>query len=275
MPMSKLPVSVLIIAQNSQTSLRRCLDSLQDFAEIVLVDGGSTDQTIAIAQEYPNVVVHHSPWPGFIAQRNISIDKASHDWCLMMDSDEAMTPAAVAYVEKTITSANPKKLYRIMRTEYFEGQALEYGHGRSNYQERLFQTKHIRYTGGNHHEHLIDGRLAKVGDPEMADFPPELRILHWPGYDFAEWIMKMPRFVTLVAEEKLARGKRVGILELFIAMPAGFIQVYGKSWRLGKIGFLIACREACYRTLIKAFIFARTHYHKEKVGNEFERKHLG
>ncbi len=273
--MSKIPVSVLIIVQNAEDSFRRCLESLQDFVEIVVVDGGSTDQTLQIAKEYANVAIYHNPWPGFIAQRNVSIDKATQNWCLMMDADEAITPEAVAYVRQIVASANPKKLYRIMRTEYFEGQALEYGRGRSDYQERLFQTKHIRYSGGNHHEHLIDGRKAVVGDPEMGDFPPSLRILHWPHYDFAEWVKKMPRFVTLVAEEKLARGKKVGVLEVIATLGATFFQIYAKSWPMGKVGFLIACRETCYRTLVKCYIFARCNFRSGKQTKNFEQKHLG
>ncbi len=272
--MSKLPISVLIIAQNASFSLKRCLDSLSDFSEIVLIDGGSTDDTIEIAQSYENVRVHKNPWPGFIEQRNFSIDKANHDWCLMMDSDEAVTQELVECIKQEITKPGAKKLYRIVRTEYFEGVAIENAFGRSDFQERLFQTKHIRYTGGNHHEHLIDGRLAKIGDPDMADFPRHLRILHWPGYDMDAWIKKLPRFVTLVANEKISRGKSTSALTVLLTLFGTFFQIYAKSWRQGRVGFLISVNEACYRTLVKAKIYANGNLQESSVKKQFEKEFL-
>lgn len=272
--MNKISASVLIIAQNSEISLRRCLDSLKDFQEVVFVDGGSTDNTLKIASEYENVVVYQNAWPGFVAQRNFSIDKATHDWCIMIDSDEAFTPELVAEVRNVIAVKNPKKLYRIIRTEYFEGIPIEYGRGSSEYQERLFQKNHIRYTGGVHHGHLIDGRFAKVGDPEMADLAPHLRILHWPSYDFEDWIKKVPRFILLIGQEKIKKGKRVGYAEMLITIFLSFFQLYGKSWKNGKIGFSIACREVAYRILLKLYIFNRTHFHKNALKENFEKTYL-
>tara|TARA_R110000868_G_scaffold154736_2_gene380953 strand:- start:15526 stop:16347 length:822 start_codon:yes stop_codon:yes gene_type:complete len=272
--MSKLSVSVLIIAQNAAYSLRRCLDSLTAFDEVVLVDGGSRDATLEIAKEYPNVKVYQNPWPGFIAQRNFSIDQASHPWCFMMDADEAVTPEVVEEIARVIASSEAKKLYRIVRTEYFEGEAIEFAYGRSDYQERLFQTKHIRYTGGNHHEHLIDGRLAKPGDSEMGDFNPKLRILHWPHYGIDDWIKKLPRFIVLVAEEKIERGKRASAFVVLATLFGTFFQVYAKSWRQGKVGFVISVSEACYRTLVKINMYTKKNVRKDRSKSNFEQQYL-
>tara|TARA_R110000868_G_scaffold25366_6_gene98886 strand:+ start:7229 stop:8050 length:822 start_codon:yes stop_codon:yes gene_type:complete len=272
--MSKLSVSVLIIAQNAAHSLRRCLDSLSAFDEVVLIDGGSSDATMSIAKEYPNVKAYSNPWPGFIAQRNFSIDKASHDWCFMMDADEAVTQEVIDEISRVIALPDAKKLYRVVRTEYFEAQAIEYAFGKSDYQERLFQTKHIRYTGGNHHEHLIDGRLAKPGDPDMGDFPKHMRILHWPHYGIDDWIKKLPRFIVLVAEEKLERGKNVSAFVVLATLFGTFFQIYAKSWKQGKVGFVISVSEACYRTLVKLNMYTKRHVRKDKSKNNFEQQYL-
>src|SRR5690606_25879751 len=152
--MSKIPVSVVIIAQNAAAFLPRCLDSLREFAEVVIIDGGSTDQSNQVYQEYPNVVVHHNPWPGFIEQRNLSLKKASYPWCLMLDTDEAVSPELVKEIKQVIQDPNAAVMYRIVRTEYFEGHAIESGFGASDYQERLFKRERITYGGGVHHVHL-------------------------------------------------------------------------------------------------------------------------
>lgn len=271
--MSKLPVSVLIIAQNVANSLRRCLDSVKDFEEVVLVDGGSDDETIAIAQEYANVKVYHNPWPGFLAQRNLSLDKASHDWCLMVDADEEVAPDTVEYIRKIIASEKPKKMYCIVRTEYFEGIAIEHGVGKSDYQERLFQTKHIRYTGGVHHEHLLDGELLRPGNPEMEKFPTHLRIHHWPEYSLDDWLRKFPRFAYLVANEKISKGRRTNELVVLLSFFGSFFQLYRKSWRQGRMGFLMSVLESLSRCMVRCYIYNHQHFRKE--GNkDFEAKYL-
>ena len=98
--MEKLKISVLLLTQNSENTIRRCLDSLNDFAEVVVIDGGSQDQTQRIVEEYENTVFYFNPWPGFIAQRNYSITKASYDWCFMIDSDEAVTSDLVKEIKR-------------------------------------------------------------------------------------------------------------------------------------------------------------------------------
>lgn len=272
--MSKLQVSVLIIAQNAAFSLKRCLDSLTEFQEIVLVDGGSTDDTLAIAAEYPNVKVYQNPWPGFIAQRNFSISKASHPWCLMIDSDEAATAELVNEIRRIIKLPNPKKLYRIVRTEYLEGLAIESGFGKSDYQERLFQTKHIKYTGGNHHQHLIDDVLATVGHPDMADLDRQIRVLHWPNYSHADWVKKLPRFITLVANEKIEKGRQVHVFDVLATMFGTFFQIMWKSRKEGRLGFVIAVQETIYRLGVKIYIYNHQQLAKKDHIN-FEKKYLG
>lgn len=272
--MSKLAVSVLIIAQNCADSLRRCLDSLRDFEEIVFVDGGSTDKTLDIAREYPNIVVHENKWPGFVAQRNLSIDKATHPWCFMLDSDEAIAPDTVNYIREVINRPNPKKLYRVVRTEYFEGEAIEQAFGKSDYQERLFQTKHIRYTGGVHHEHLIDGNAIGQDNPEVEDFPHHLRIMHWPYYGMEDWLKKLPRFALLISEEKLKRGKKPSALIVLLTLFGTFFQIYGKSWKQGRVGFVISVNEACYRTLVKLHMYVRSHIRQNQDRVGFEKEYL-
>ena len=185
-----------------------------------------------------------------------------------------MTPDLIKKIDQTLKLQDPKKLYRIVRTEYFQGQAIEQAFGRSDYQERLFQTKHIRYTGGNHHEHLIDGRLAKIGDPEMGDFSREFRILHWPDYGMDAWIKKLPRFVTLVANEKLSRGKTPSALTVLATLFGTFFQIYAKSWKEGRVGFLISINEACYRTLVKAHMYANSKIKSAEKNKDFEKEFL-
>lgn len=271
----KIPVSVLIIAQNAQKFLKRCLDTLVEFDEVVFVDGGSTDKTVALAQAYPNVKVFHNPWPGFIAQRNFSVAQASHPWSFMIDIDEAATPELVEAIKEIITRESPRKMYRVVRTEYLEGEAIEIGLGGSTYQERIFQTKHVQYGGGVHHKHYIDGVETRMDDPQIENLPPEIRVLHNPDYSLDEMIQKLPRFSILIANEKFKEGRRTSALEVFVTFPGVFFKTYRKSWRAGNMGFVNCIMEALHCTIWKLYIYHIQKARSAKMNDEFEKSRLG
>ena len=261
--MSRPPISVLILTQNNELTLKRTLDSVALFDQIVIVDGGSTDRTSEIARSYPNVKFIFHSWPGFIEQRNFSIDQADHKWCFMIDSDEELMPDARDEIFRIVRSQNPKAMYRIVRTEYFLGAALEGGFGRSDYQERLFQKKRIQYTGGVHHSHLIDGQPLTIGNPEMADMPRHFRVLHDPHYGMDEWLKKFPRFTILIANEKMRRGRQVSKLDILATMWGTFFQIFFKSLKQGKMAFVTAVLETLNRTMVKLYIYQAQNFNRK------------
>lgn len=273
--MNLLPVSVLIIGQNVEWCLKRCLDSVTDFAQVVFVDGGSQDKTATIALSYPNVSYHLNPWPGFIPQREFSLSKADHEWCLMLDADEALTPKAVELVREVLKRPKPKAMYRLVRTEYYEGHQIESGFGRSNYQERLFQKTHVSYTGGVHHEHMIKGERSRLGHPEIEDLDPEARILHDPSYGLDEMIGKLPRFSILIGYEKYSRGRRVSAWGVIFSFVTTFVQVYAKSWKAGRVGLMTSLLEAHHRSLVKMVIYNIEHFKNGEPEPTWEKKPLG
>lgn len=267
-------ISVLLLTQNSEKFIKRCLDSLIRFDEVVMIDGGSTDRTLEIAKQYPNVAIHNNPWPGFIAQRNVSIDKASHEWCFMIDSDEKITEELVDEIYRIVNNNPDKVLYNICRTEYYLGQEVSSGHGKSWWQERLFVRDRVRYTGGNHHEHLIDGKPVHEQSDKIGFINRELRVLHDPTYGIEDWVKKVPRFTLLVANEKFEKGKRVGAFEVLATLYWTFFHIFKKSWKLGKLGFVISAQTAIFRALIKLII-----YEKSQIGfnadSDVHDKYLG
>lgn len=254
-----LPISGLVLTQNSEASIARCLDSLKKLDEVVIVDGGSTDKTKEICHTYPNVSFYYNPWPGFIAQREFSRRKARNSWCLMMDSDECIAPEALDECEKAINFANPYPMYEIVRTEFFNEVPIESGHGKSDYQERLFVRDRVQYYGGNHHLHKIDGLSVEENRHLIGKFPKKFRILHDPDYGMYEWIQKLPRFSLLMAEEKYQKRK-IGLLELATTFPLNFLKIYIKSWKQGREGLIISLQTALVRTLIKLRIYELQNY---------------
>lgn len=267
-------ISALIICQNSEKTIQRTLDSLKRFAQVVVIDGGSTDQTQNICSQYQNVKFITNPWPGFTAQRNLSLMHADYPWCFMIDSDEAMTPELIDEIEKIMTLDNSFPIYAVMRTEYFLGQAINVGIGQGVYQERLFLKERIQYTGGVHHRHLLDGVLVEPRDKRLGLIPKDITILHDPHYNVEAWMDKFNRFAITVAIEKIRKGRSVSALEAFLSFFLEFFKVYLKSFKGGRVSFILCLLHALHKAMVKIYIYQYRHF-PEHNSSAAESRSLG
>ena len=275
--MKKIPCSVLIICQNAEISLNRCLDSVLDFDEVVLVDGGSTDKTLEIAKQYANVKIYENPWPGFIKQRNYSLSVATHKWSFMIDSDEMLSPELLEEIRNVVSSGNDSyPMYSVMRTEFLLGKPIEFGFGASCWQERLFITKRVEYTGGVHHEHMIDGVHQNEARHKIGFLKSSARVLHDEGYGLVDWTKKLPRFAMLRAEEKISNdpNRKVSAIEVFFTFIGTFLKIYLKSYKNGKIGVVVSFTTAINRCLAKLIMYEHHEFGFEKTKLK-KNKYLG
>src|SRR5574343_108191 len=95
------PISVVLITKNAAALLEKCLQSCAFADEIVVVDSGSNDETIAIASAYKARVIHQD-WLGFGPQKQFAVRQASHNWVLCLDADERITPALQQSIETAL-----------------------------------------------------------------------------------------------------------------------------------------------------------------------------
>jgi len=82
-----IPVSAVVITLNEQRNIKKCLESLEFCAERLVVDSGSSDETVNIAKQMGAKVIHQK-WLGFGKQKQFSVTQATHDWVLCLDADE-------------------------------------------------------------------------------------------------------------------------------------------------------------------------------------------
>lgn len=172
--MNKIPCSVGILTLNSGATLRRCLDSLKDFAEIVICDGNSTDNTLEIASEYEAKIVkqYDSDEPNLrcvkdkanVRQKNM--DAASYDWYFFMDSDDALSTEVIEEIRKISTNLRPEFLvYRMPTRIFIDGKEIKREASYPSYQTRLINRKINPYFKGRVHERLkFDRARYKVGE---------------------------------------------------------------------------------------------------------------
>src|SRR5258708_14969712 len=96
-------LSVCIITLNEEANLAGTVESVKSIAgEIVIVDSGSTDRTVVVAQSY-GARVFVEPWKGFAPQKNSALAKATHDWILSLDADEEVSPELAASIQKLLS----------------------------------------------------------------------------------------------------------------------------------------------------------------------------
>ncbi|MEX8504340.1 glycosyltransferase family 2 protein [Leptothrix ochracea] len=219
-----MKLSATIITLNEERNIERCLRSLQGVAdEIVVVDSGSTDTTLALCARYGARVIAQ-PWLGYSAQKNLANAQAEHDWILSLDADEALDEplrqAVLAWkVRPTPTPA------RINRMTNYCGHFVRHGGWYPDHKVRLFDRRQARWEG------LIHEDLIGV-DRRSAELLPG-HCLHYSYYTLDEHRAQTQRFTTLSAQELHARGKKASLTKRFLSPAARFLSDY-----LFRLGFL-------------------------------------
>lgn len=149
--MDKILCSVEILTRNNADTIARCLESVKEFDDVMVVDGGSTDDTRRIAERYgARIIDQHDqqapdvPITDFAAVRNRGLESARHEWFLYVDSDEYVSPEVVEEIRFIITSPNPHPYIRRMPRKYVRhGMVVSCSLGYPNFQTRFFHRGHV------------------------------------------------------------------------------------------------------------------------------------
>jgi hypothetical protein len=157
-PPSKAPVSACLIVQDEEHNIPGVLESLAFCDEIVVVDGGSSDRTVELARAGGAKVVEN-PWPGFAAQRNVSLDAASADWVLEVDADERVSLELRQSIERFLASPPPGVNVVVFPQRHrFLGRLLGPSAKYPAYRTRLFRRSVYRHNEGRHVHEGIEPR---------------------------------------------------------------------------------------------------------------------
>jgi len=176
-PVQKLPVTVIIPVRNEARNLPRCLRSLGEVGEVIVVDSQSTDTTVEIAREFGAQVVQFHYAGGWPKKRQWAMDALplAHDWVLLLDADEVLTPELTAEIRRATQSTEINGYYISLRM-YFLGRVLRHGdasywkvalfrHGKGKYEGRL-KDQDASMADMEVHEHVfVEGKTARLQHP--------------------------------------------------------------------------------------------------------------
>jgi len=217
-----LPLTLVVITRDAGAQLRDCLASAAFAAEAIVVDSGSRDDTVEIARRMGARVLTRE-WPGFGPQKNFAVAQAAHDWVLCLDADERISDELGRSL--CATMAHPAHVaYAMARRNRFLGRWLSHGEGYPDWNLRLFDRRHARWSDDAVHERVLtDGSVGRLeGD-----------LLHASGDSLDAYLAKQNRYTTLQAEAMHARGERFSFGRLIFSPLARFARFY-----LLRAGFL-------------------------------------
>lgn len=215
------PLSVVVITLNAERQLASCLESAAFADELLVVDSGSTDATLDIAERHGARVLHQA-WLGYGRQKHYAVTQARHRWVLCLDADECVSEPLRDSIRTALQ--NPRHAaYEMPRRNRFMGRWLRFGEGYPDRSVRLFDRERAQWSEDAVHEKVIArgtvGRLA--GD-----------ILHESEAGLADYIGKQNRYTSLHADV-LWQSRRVGPAQLVLSPTFRFIKFY-----LLRLGFL-------------------------------------
>lgn len=229
-------LSVILITKNEAINIGLCLESVAWADEIIVVDSGSTDDTVNIAKAMGAQVYVYADWPGFGAQKNRALSYASQDWVFSIDADERATPELRAEIEQAMRESGADGYY-CPRLSQFCGHFVHHSGWYPDYVLRLFKRDAGRFSDSLVHESvLLTGRTAKLQNP----------LLHFSYLTADDVERKVAHYSTAAAQQMLQAGKRSNWLDAALRGWWAFVRTY--VMRLGVLdgsaGWHIACMNA-------------------------------
>jgi len=233
------PLSAVLITKDEEARLPDALASLAFCDEIVVLDCGSGDRTRELAASAGARVSMNAPFPGFVAQRNLALERARHDWVLCLDADERVSEPLRGEILALRQAGFRAAGYRMPRASFYLGRWIRATDWYPDRQLRLFDRRHGRWQGG-----LVHESVAVSGGVESLRHEIE----HHPYADVSDHMRRIDLYTTLWARQAFESGRRTGGFEMAAATAGAFLRNYvvKGGFRLGLAGLTISTLNAFY-----------------------------
>lgn len=250
-----MKLSAIILTRNEERNIEDCLSGLSWADEMLVVDSGSTDHTIALAERRGARVVTH-PLIDFASQRNFAISQAKGEWVFFVDADERATPELAEEIKSVLNGTDPFQpsgepaplyVYAISRHNYFFGKRLSFGDSRDDAPIRLFPRQRITWAQPVHEVIVTDLPTRKLKSP----------LRHYSTRNLAHYKQKVRNYVPLELRAMREKGVKPALWKCFLVPPAKFFLLY--FFKLGILdgiaGFQYAMLSAYFYTFQKYWLY--------------------
>ena len=231
-------LSVTIITKNEAERIGEALQSAAWADELIVIDAGSTDDTLAIARQYTDRVLVRD-WPGYGAQKNFAASIASHDWIFSLDADERITPALAGEIAEALRDDPVPAGYRVPRVTWYLDRWIRTTDWYPDYQLRLYNRRSAQWNGRHVHESVdASGSVGRLHG----------ELQHFAYRDVADHLETIDHYSTLAARQMRESGERAGLVQIAGHPPLAFLRNYvlRGGIRDGAPGFIVSALNAYY-----------------------------
>lgn len=239
-----IKLSVVIITFNEEKNIRRCIESVLDVAdEILVVDSFSKDTTKTICSEYEVRFIEHA-FDGHIEQKNWAMQKAEYDYVLSLDADEALSDK----LKKSILKAKKNwtdRGFAFNRLTNYCGKWIRHCGWYPDTKTRMVYRKNSQWGGTNPHDKLLV-------DHEQEPVHLKGDLLHYSFYTIDQHMDTIKKFSTIAAKEKFQKGQNAGFLKLWLAPAFKFFKCYFlKAGFLDGFYGLVVCANSAHASFLR------------------------
>ncbi|HEX2865734.1 MAG TPA: glycosyltransferase family 2 protein [Ignavibacteriales bacterium] len=221
-----IKISSIILARDEEHNIARCINSQKGCIDeiIVIVDSRTSDNTVNILEE-KGVIYEVLEWQGYARTKEYALSKASNDWILWIDADEALTPELNREILEFKNGEPAFNTYSVPRKANFLGRWIMHSGWYPGRIERLFNKRHAHFSSNKDvHEHLIfEGETGRLKHD----------LEHYTDPSIKHYFDKFNVYTSLAAEELLKKGKTASLKDMLLRPPFLFLKMY-----IMKLGFL-------------------------------------
>ncbi len=242
---AKATLSAVLIVRNEAAVLRDCLESVRWADEIVVLDSGSSDATLAIAREYTDRTYIEEDWQGYGVQRQRAQAKATSDWVLMIDADERVTAELKQSIQAVLRENNQTRAYALPILPWCFGRFIRHSGWYPAYKVRLYPRNKAQYGSQRVHEKLSFA-------PEIQTVRLKGDLLHFTYRDVEHYLVKSARYAAEWAEQRYAAGRKASLWQGGVHAAGCFLKMYllRAGFLDGRQGLLLALLSA-HSTFVK------------------------
>lgn len=235
-------LTIVILTKNEERHIESVVkNALQVTEKVLVVDSGSIDKTVDLAEANGAKVVYRAWDNDFSAQRNFALEHVDTEWVLYLDADERLNSELVKAV-KDVLAKNENKKYAIRRKSVAFGKKFNYGVLYPDHVCRMFKKDRVKWVNKVHeHPECIDREVILNGYAEHYTYP-----------DWDHYYNKFNQYTTIWAENAYENGKRANLAGAFLHAFGGFLHMaFVKRGLLdGGMGLVLCCNHFSY-TLAK------------------------